>query len=237
MDTIVRHIGLLWKAQLLPLVFDGASQGAGCGGLWIRGTEHILAESFPRELLLIPLHIKDLDPGTGPGVSVAHGHVEAVDHIEWRARRRRSWCWCWRNVTTVEAAAKLDKLLVRLTAFPELRHLHAVNLHVLAGVHGILDHALLQRILPSQAESALERLQGLVTWIGLVWSEQRSLGCNGAIVLVDEFLFVDVFAPDAYLAQDLDTRTSKLFLYELGHRITAYAGVRLHEHHCTVFGA
>jgi hypothetical protein len=133
------------------------------------------------------------------------------------------------NKAAVEATAELDELLVLLRGSPVLVHLDGVDAELLASVQGVEHLAGGQGSLPRQTELGLERR---VRHVQLGRLENRRLGSNGVVMLIDQLLLVDGGAVQSAVGENGDTSSLQISDNQLVGRIGV--GVRLDENESAV---
>eukprot|EP00967_Tisochrysis_lutea_P130033 scaffold224342_cov49-Tisochrysis_lutea.AAC.1 len=143
---------------------------------------------------------------------LAHRHEESVEDVDRLLALDRV------DVRTVEAASQLHRL--RLP--PYTVQTGRVEAQVLTRIHGIIR--LINCVLPVEAELLLELVVGHVKLRGL---EDRRLGRNRIVVLIDEFVAVDLLRGDVALRKDSDSLCLESRLDQLLRRLIV--GVRLDE--------
>mmetsp|Transcript_54421 Transcript_54421/g.170995 ORF Transcript_54421/g.170995 Transcript_54421/m.170995 type:complete len:272 (+) Transcript_54421:602-1417(+) len=217
MHAVVTHVGLGLQAQLPPVREDLAAQGVPRRLLGVGRPEDLAAEVLPGELALVPLHGVVVDAPPGRRELAAHGHEEAVEHVQ----RRVPWEL---HQPAVEAAAELHQLAALLGGRPSRVQLIRRAAQPLARVHGVEDHALCERVVPGKAKGLLELVLGDVQLRGL---QDRGLRRDGIVVLVDELLLVDDLRRQVPLPGDLEALGRQLLAHERV-RLRGYC-MRLHK--------
>mmetsp|Transcript_34434 Transcript_34434/g.75352 ORF Transcript_34434/g.75352 Transcript_34434/m.75352 type:complete len:392 (+) Transcript_34434:540-1715(+) len=180
MNGIQAGVRLLREAKLLPLGEDGASQRVGGSLRRIRGATDVGPEVLPRELGRVPFHHVIKDGFSGLHIRGPHGHEEPVEDI----------CLLpiMFNLGTVEPTPKLDQLTSLFSLTPQAIHFLGIHPQEFTTIHRVEHLATVQGFLPIDPELSFE----LVSWhIELIRLEDRGLGRNCVVVIVDEFLLVD----------------------------------------------
>mmetsp|Transcript_115715 Transcript_115715/g.367990 ORF Transcript_115715/g.367990 Transcript_115715/m.367990 type:complete len:248 (+) Transcript_115715:494-1237(+) len=220
MHAVVAGVGLAGKTQLLPLLQDRASQRFLGGGGRVRGAQDLAAEVRP--IGALPLHHVVVDGGARCHELGAHGHEKTVEDVEGAHTLLR-------QLATVEAAAELDELVGLLALGPHLVDLLGVDLELGAAVHGVQCLALLQHRVPILAKFLLELVLGDGK---LVRRQNRGLGRDGVVVLVDLLELVDLLGLHGALLGDGDAILLKGLLDEVFHLVGH--GMGLDEDECAV---
>merc|ERR1719181_1668008 len=153
-----------------------------------------------------------------PGLreAVPHAHVEGVEGVYRRVALG--------ELARVEAAAELNNLARALGRAPGLVHLRAGQAQFLARVDGRVRAAVLEDVGPGLAEELRELVVGHGEFRR---RRDRRLGRDGVVVLVDQFLLVNILGRDVAFGQDGKAGTFQLALDELDRR--RRHGVGLHE--------
>mmetsp|Transcript_32318 Transcript_32318/g.77257 ORF Transcript_32318/g.77257 Transcript_32318/m.77257 type:complete len:207 (-) Transcript_32318:109-729(-) len=148
-----------------------------------------------------------------------HHHKERVEHIKRRLVLHA-------DETAIKAPSKLDHLGI----LPSCVKLLGVATELLASLHGVRGAPLTENVGPLLPEGLLELRLG--DW-DLVRGEDRRLGRDGVVMLVDQLLLVDRLPADVGLREDLNAlRLQGLPDHFLG---CLRVGVRLDEHERGVF--
>mmetsp|Transcript_74012 Transcript_74012/g.192180 ORF Transcript_74012/g.192180 Transcript_74012/m.192180 type:complete len:243 (-) Transcript_74012:47-775(-) len=222
MHAIVTCIWLTRQAQILPLREDEASERVcRCRGR-VGWAEDAAAEVLPLQLG-VPLHDIVIDRGPRCHKLGAHRHEEAVENVEGALA-------ILLQLAAIEPTTELHQIARLLACCPHLIKLLGFNLEFRTRIHGIESFTLLQDLIPIEAKFLLEFI---LRHSELVWSQDRGLGSNRVVVLVDLLVFVDLLSSQGAFLLDCDLvlfkRLLNEILYLVGH------GMRLDEDEGTVF--
>ena len=214
MHAVLARERLVGKAERFPFRVNLAPKGRGGRRRRVRRAEEIAAELAPLEVLGVPLHDVVVDGRSGRDEGGAHGHEEAVEDEDAVA-----------ELGAVEAPAELLHVARRLGRLPLGVEAVGVDAELGARVDGVVHETVRERLFPGNAELGLELGFGHRELFGF---QQRRLGRDGVVVLIDELVLVDLGRGDVALGEDLDPLGGELGDDEVLHR--AGVGVGLDEH-------
>mmetsp|Transcript_123811 Transcript_123811/g.214654 ORF Transcript_123811/g.214654 Transcript_123811/m.214654 type:complete len:286 (+) Transcript_123811:490-1347(+) len=184
--------------------------------LWIGASQHLLTKVSPGEFGRVPFHLIVIDGSARSGKLAAHVHIKAIDdkHVV--------------DLSTVEAATKFQQGHILLKFVPLGAKFGCADSHLGGGIHGIVDLPTFQSISPRQAEGLLECILCLRLHCQCVGFQFHSLRCDGAIVLVNELLFIDDLRRYLTLRNYCHAFALELQIHEVLHLFIHC--VRLDEH-------
>ena len=214
MHAVLARERLVGKAERFPFRVNLAPKGRGGRRRRVRRAEEIAAELAPLKVLGVPLHDVVVDGRSGRDEGGAHGHEETVEDEDAVA-----------ELGAVEAPAELLHVARRLGRLPLGVEAVGVDAELGARVDGVVHETVRERLFPGNAELGLELCLGHRELFGF---QQRRLGRDGVVVLIDELVLVDLRRGDVALGEDLDPLGGELGDDEVLHR--SGVGVGLDEH-------
>mmetsp|Transcript_96928 Transcript_96928/g.167184 ORF Transcript_96928/g.167184 Transcript_96928/m.167184 type:complete len:712 (+) Transcript_96928:981-3116(+) len=135
---------------------------------------------------------------------------------------------------SIEATSELHQFVILLGGGPGLVHSDPIHAQVGAGIHGVEDFAVLQRVLPLLTKELLELLLLGGGGVQLGWLRQRGLVGDGVVVVVDQQLLLNSLAIQRAGGGDGDASLGEALFHEGNHSVRH--GVRLDEDEGGVLG-
>mmetsp|Transcript_8103 Transcript_8103/g.12396 ORF Transcript_8103/g.12396 Transcript_8103/m.12396 type:complete len:267 (+) Transcript_8103:397-1197(+) len=192
--SVVPLVWCIFQAETLPLsqnYFSNRPLGSCC---WVGRAQYLATEISPVESFGIPLDNIIVDGCTVASELASHAHKKCIENIQW-------FFAFYFYQTTVKATPKFYNLIVWF-AFPPGRF-ETVGVHPkpLAGLHGITGTIRSQYICPRFSKEFLKFIRRYGQIFGF---QQRRLGGNSVVVLINEFLVVNFRTSNVTLLSDGD---------------------------------
>jgi hypothetical protein len=182
----------------------------------------LTSKLFPRKYGGIPFDVITINTGTFLYELGPHIHKESIEDIEGLV--------VFGQESTIESTSQLDDFILLFGLSPNFIELLGINVaKSLTGLEGIGGLVLLEYFGPGLLELGLEFVVGHWDFVG---RKNGGFGGNGVVVLIDEFLSIDLFGLDFDLGLNGNSRLEEGFLDEpsSGRGI----GMRFDKHQCGI---